>query len=726
HLASFFQKTLGVRNWNWKDIVDEIKALPSANANDLDKVVILYTCLERISSSAVSTTELRSIFTSEALICCFDDDPPTWHTLSECLWSSATRIPGKKALNNNHNYDGLETFFLHILGVPEMTVQTLYDKLRDPEAALSVDEARRDLIAFSALLQGAKDVMDSSPVFCNAIFPVTIPDASPQLLSGLQDFAIADRRTLEADFRNKAKLLAFSMDEVRCLQPFLKWIGLEHRYLSRMVKDIFYADKTSTRPISQPNRDIRLKAHALLRIAVAFDSPRAVNTEEAFYSLLRSCETFETDSIITLLQLPQGLGKPIIVEKTNGIALQIDDGQDSLKIFVPRRKRDREACFHSKLPQHLFEWMCYPTKRVPIEGVKAVQAVLTASSCALSDILDESGISSVSIPRKEGEDSDEEEEESDEAAVSDEEKVAGDVEGVESDEQALTNHGKDTATPPKSQSGGQNATQADASSQAEPNSEQRLSRQPAVSELEEVKYMILILQVMFSATQSNFPSGGSFDMSGVQAALPETLEDSFQSNSPFILRSSSQLESHKRIGVAGEVFVFELLSHLNPALPGFGRPNWKSTIRDYKTIYDDCNDMKPWGEKEEADIMYEDVTGAFTSLLADSGYLGTWDAHTIRQARPEYFIDVKSTTGPFETPFFMSKAQYRKSNRSRESSGTNFARVYIIFRVYNLGQASVGVKILVDPEGMRKRGELVFEAENVSVKPARPQAAAAI
>ncbi|KAH6874160.1 hypothetical protein B0T10DRAFT_587961 [Thelonectria olida] len=661
HLASFFQKTLGVRNWNWKDIVDEIKALPSANANDLDKVVILYTCLERISSSAVSTTELR-----------------------------------KEALNNNHNYDGLETFFLHILGVPEMTVQTLYDKLRDPEAALSVDEARRDLIAFSALLQGAKDVMDSSPVFCNAIFPVTIPDASPQLLSGLQDFAIADRRTLEADFRNKAKLLAFSMDEVRCLQPFLKWIGLEHRYLSRMVKEIFYADKTSTRPISQPNRDIRLKAHALLRIAVVFDSPRAVNTEEAFYSLLRSCETFETDSIITLLQLPQGLGKPIIVEKTNGIALQIDDGQDSLKIFVPRRKRDREACFHSKLPQHLFEWMmCYPTKRVPIEGVKAVQAVLTASSCALSDILDESGISSVSIPRKEGEDSDEEEEESDEAAVSDEEKVAGDVEGVvsdeeealsneeeeESDEQALTNHGKDTATPPKSQSGGQNATQADASSQAEPNSEQRLSRQPAVSELEEVKYMILILQVMFSATQSNFPSGGSFDMSGVQAALPETLEDSFQSNSPFILRSSSQLESHKRIGVAGEVFVFELLSHLNPALPGFGRPNWKSTIRDYKTIYDDCNDMKPWGEKEEADIMYEDVTGAFTSLLADSGYLGTWDAHTIRQARPEYFIDVKSTTGPFETPFFMSKAQYRKMKDYSQSNraGSRVAQTLLAY-----------------------------------------------
>jgi hypothetical protein len=168
-------------------------------------------------------------------------------------------------LNNNENYDGLETFFLGILGVPQMTVQMFYDKLRDPEATLSADEARRDLIEFSALLQGAKDELDPSPVYCNAIFPVRMPDASLRLLSGSDAFAIPDRSTLEADFRDKAKLLAFSMDEVRCLQPFFQWIGLEDRYLSRAVKEISYSDKASARPISHPNRDIRLKAHALLR-----------------------------------------------------------------------------------------------------------------------------------------------------------------------------------------------------------------------------------------------------------------------------------------------------------------------------------------------------------------------------------------------------------------------------------------------------------------------------
>lgn len=41
----------------------------------------------------------------------------------------------------------------------------------------------------------------------------------------------------------------------------------------------------------------------------------------------------------------------------------------------------------------------------------------------------------------------------------------------------------------------------------------------------------------------------------------------------------------------------------------------------------------------------------------------------------------------------------------------------MIFRVFNLGSNSIGVKLLVDPEGMRQRGELVFTAETWSVIP---------
>jgi hypothetical protein len=43
-----------------------------------------------------------------------------------------------------------------------------------------------------------------------------------------------------------------------------------------------------------------------------------------------------------------------------------------------------------------------------------------------------------------------------------------------------------------------------------------------------------------------------------------------------------------------------------------------------------------------------------------------------------------------------------------------------MFRVFNLGQDSAGLKVLVDPEGMRLRQELAFTAEKWSVVPSIP------
>ena len=48
----------------------------------------------------------------------------------------------------------------------------------------------------------------------------------------------------------------------------------------------------------------------------------------------------------------------------------------------------------------------------------------------------------------------------------------------------------------------------------------------------------------------------------------------------------------------------------------------------------------------------------------------------------------------------------------------NVGRVYVIMRVFNLGKDSASVRVLVDPEGMRRRGELNFEAESWRVRPA--------
>jgi hypothetical protein len=53
------------------------------------------------------------------------------------------------------------------------------------------------------------------------------------------------------------------------------------------------------------------------------------------------------------------------------------------------------------------------------------------------------------------------------------------------------------------------------------------------------------------------------------------------------------------------------------------------------------------------------------------------------------------------------------TNSNTESRQTE--SIYVIFRVFNLGNDSIGLKVLVDPESIRQRGELAFTAETWSV-----------
>lgn len=104
--------------------------------------------------------------------------------------------------------------------------------------------------------------------------------------------------------------------------------------------------------------------------------------------------------------------------------------------------------------------------------------------------------------------------------------------------------------------------------------------------------------------------------------------------------------------------VFELLSRLG--LPAFSRNNWQSTIRECVRIHPDYADLAPWTGRETADITYRDSSGELTSLLADKGFMSHVSAEHLTNARPQYFIEVKTTTLACETPFFMSKYQYER------------------------------------------------------------------
>jgi hypothetical protein len=106
--------------------------------------------------------------------------------------------------------------------------------------------------------------------------------------------------------------------------------------------------------------------------------------------------------------------------------------------------------------------------------------------------------------------------------------------------------------------------------------------------------------------------------------------------------------------------VFEVLSCLTPALPGFSHSNWESNIRKYVTIHHDYTTLDSWSGVETADITYYDSESILTNFLVDKGYLNgsEWSGK-----RPRYFLEVKSTTGPCENAFFMSGSQYELVKR---------------------------------------------------------------
>ena len=72
--------------------------------------------------------------------------------------------------------------------------------------------------------------------------------------------------------------------------------------------------------------------------------------------------------------------------------------------------------------------------------------------------------------------------------------------------------------------------------------------------------------------------------------------------------------------------------------------------------------MDDWPGKETADITYQDQSGVLTSILIAKGYL---EEQFWRDARPEYFMEVKTTTGKYTDRFYISSNQNKLVCRSQ-------------------------------------------------------------
>ncbi|GAO17571.1 uncharacterized protein UV8b_07173 [Ustilaginoidea virens] len=201
---------------------------------------------------------------------------------------------------------------------------------------------------------------------------------------------------------------------------------------------------------------------------------------------------------------------------------------------------------------------------------------------------------------------------------------------------------------------------------------------------------------------------GAFDNSGMTTGgICRNGDDALPPDITSAAFAKHDKEWKHRLGAAGELYVFEYLQSLG--LPNFGPRNWTSSLRMTSPSNPDLDGAGP-AHDGIADIEYPDETGAFTEFLVARGY----SRHGIQSGmRPTYYFEVKATTGPNrQAPFYMSDNQEAHIRDALISPGQT-RRVYIICRITNLGGGSgTRLAVFLDPEAMRRRGELIFSASD--------------
>ncbi|KAJ3567402.1 hypothetical protein NPX13_g6776 [Xylaria arbuscula] len=732
-LGPFMREIVGVRDLSWSDIVDELEQ-QRADGTGQDKEVIrqMYQLLANLELNLTEDQllEVKDAFRSKELILAAG----TWHTTETCIWSSATSIPGKVAINTD--WPAMKTFFVNVLGVSTLTLSMVYEELqrKGTSESVTISEMKQELWQFNSLLAVAEEKPDASPILEGRVFPVRSPDEKVTLLSAKDnDFAIVDRKALGLKFENSAKLLDFAFDEVHRLRHFLEWAGLDERRLSVRVSEVTAPASNDGAVLEESERQIQPRAYALCRIATHMRSPRAQDPE-SFYRLLKSSTVLETDAIKSELHLREG--DQILKVEQFQAELHIDTTEDTLHSEATVGIRDSEQA-----------------KRI-------IQSVLTANPSSLELLLEKEGIVELTFPEVEEEVVEEVvvnatgevdyfsemtfQQTSDNYYASDDEEEQ-DTPTVSEDDNAtlvsdLDNTRQKKQTTASDESSEESSDDKNPSPETvsitPPSPEPAAFSQPSTPvpsrpgtptgngdrkdrgnrddiDMRGSAYLTLLEKVISVARGACLPSKGNFDASAMKAKFSEV--DTSLNEDHFKLRTARAIERDKMLGAAGELYVFELLSNANVGL-SFPRTRWQSIIRTYVTVHSDYADMGPWTGIETADFVYTDFDSVLTTALIDNGYL---NKEAWKGREPTYYIDVKTTTGVCETPFMMSKSQCKRMRTKSNGPGGKEKQdsIYVVFRVFNLGKSSMGCAIYVDPDAMRVKAALNFRAETWSVVP---------
>ncbi|KAJ6446727.1 ino80 chromatin remodeling complex protein [Purpureocillium lavendulum] len=404
-LSSFFRVTLDVRCVTLQDLTMELAALRDAGCSDVSRTGRIYECMSMLMTPETEQ-QARAIFDSDPLILVAPDGRPQWLRTSQCLWANPLGIDNRPAVGSH--YGPLESLFVRTLGVGLLTMDMVYKRLLEVEHQKPpLTELKTGLWLFSSLLEtvGRNNWPDPVPLLKRAVFPVRQPDGRMVAVSAETDFGIVDRKVLGQQLASQVKLLDFTLEEVALLKPLFAWAGLGQRYLSVCVSNMSFLDSDAAQfPISSLSRDLCHKAHALLRIAAAFGSPKYKRAGPRLYEFLRGTKVVETNAICSALSITQD-GRVAGLQMVRSQPLHLAEEPSGLRIYVPRDRTAQDVCFATVLPRRLAQWlmqdpMAQTTSPAAVDAnlVAILGSVLSVDMPVVEGILEHEGIGQVHLP----------------------------------------------------------------------------------------------------------------------------------------------------------------------------------------------------------------------------------------------------------------------------------------------------------------------------------------
>lgn len=404
----------------------ELMSLQISGSQDSDTITKLYEELYAswlsIETSKIHQDWLRSNFERNALVYVASIDGSSWRKPSECVWSTAAQLRDKVSLNIE--YENLRGLFVDVLGAKQVTLKMAVEELKEAgrRESADVEEVKASLQTVNSLLCSEPDQKEQAEFEESKILPVRYPGGAVRCVSAQTAFFIVDRESLRLQFEDKVKFLDFSLEEVNELRPFLEWAGLENRYVTRSVRESTSVGASDARPISKPHREIRPRAHALLRyvydtyvqgriwvlitvhrIAWHFQSPRVATKKgsDDVYELLRNAKILATDNISLEYSLSQD-GHSFKAQG-DSINIHLDEDGPNLKMYLPRKRDHQEHAFNMYLPERIVQWLMMDARTqifqaTSQEAINAATHVWNSPLSTLLKALDRCGIRNIDTP----------------------------------------------------------------------------------------------------------------------------------------------------------------------------------------------------------------------------------------------------------------------------------------------------------------------------------------